>query len=331
MSLLKRTIGSIPRPMRYRLRYQWDKFAAGKRKKCLIYGNCQVRSLAKILASHQAFAEQYQILPIRTVYDILPSEIDTLLKCIEITDLLIYQPVKETYRSMPELSTKFLQGRLRPHALALGFPSLYFSAYSPEIFYLYNTAKQVYQGPASDYHNLYVFKSYLEGHAVQETLNTLSRSDLLDSNITEKILAANLAELESREQEHSLISISGFIREHYQTERLFHTMNHPSARVVEHLASSILKLIGLPESSPRSFPDILGHTFFNIHPAIYQHLRLRFANPPSAKITNEGVDLREMVERFFRFYDKTPAALEDFNTTKEYMSNANKLIYSQLH
>lgn len=316
------------RKLKNACKYYLKKVIPDRRQKCLIYGNCQTMALMNVLRSWPAFNDCYQILSIPPVFEIKQTDLNRLLEIIAAVDLFIYQPVSDQYRSIPQLSTNFLTSQLKQDCFTISFPSLYFAAYSPEIIYLRQENGTFHEGPAGDYHNLFVVKSYLSSKSVKETVSLLTSNSLFSPEISQQIAKSSLDELRKREE--TIVRVSDFIQEHYISRRLFHTMNHPSITILRFVALKVmeqLKLSNHPE--PHwifSGAELLNNSFFAIHPSLYQNLSLTFENPPHCTLMGQTMELHEMVECFFQFYDQNPQVIGDFERSKARFNRANMAI-----
>ena len=322
----------------YKIKYQIDKASSDSRKRCLIYGNCQVHSLAAALSSNPLFASTYKLSPIKTVHTLNREETSILLKYVKKTDLLIYQPVKRGYRAIPELSTNFLKAQMKPNAKAVAVPSMYFPVYSPEVFYLRGSAGEICPGPFGDYHNLFIYFAYVTGKTINKTLSIMTDGDLLNSEFSENNLNQAIKEMKRREQEHQLVVISDFIRQKYKEHRLFYTMNHPSKLIIHRVAFGIYQATNLLRSFSSSQVakasdqaiDSLNKKYFSIHPAIFKQLKLSFDYDSYTRLNREPIKSISVIERFFRFYDQGDWAIGNLDSTRKRMSYATQNLYDCL-
>ena len=87
---------------------------------------------------------------------------------------------------------------------------------------------------------------------------------------------------EEEKQAQSPIVCAPLLRELWQKEQLFITVNHPGRTLMFHMADSLLRLIGLgglPQAVRRAYTHPLEDFWLPIHPQVGALLGLPFASP----------------------------------------------------
>jgi hypothetical protein len=121
----------------------------------------------------------------------------------------------------------------------------------------------------------------------------------------------SLKELEKRElsifgSEKQLdIKVSKFIRDNYQKERLFHTVNHPSKPLFIYLGEAILDFLEIKDEIT-FYKDPLEHTVYPIYESHYQNLQLKFSNSSEYKIENQDYKPIKIIEKYLEYYREIP-------------------------
>src|SRR4051794_7429792 len=71
--------------------------AIGTRKKFGVFGNCQATAIASILADHEPFVSQFEIIPITPVYLMNAADLAALRNQMERFDVFLSQDVSGHY------------------------------------------------------------------------------------------------------------------------------------------------------------------------------------------------------------------------------------------
>lgn len=127
-------------------------------------------------------------------------------------------------------------------------PNTYFSGYHQHL--------QVVNAPhGRDTGCLATWALVRQGHSPQTVQDILLREDAFTEADVFALASAGLGELERREAEHAIdIPVSGYIRERWRSQMLFHTVNHPARSLLLHVANRIIDLLKarglLPSSTP---------------------------------------------------------------------------------
>jgi len=288
-------------------------------KKCMVYGNCQARPLARLLSVDKNFSKKYQIINYKPVYTIEGKDLYHLEKICKKIDLFIYQPIKTGYLDLYEIGTDFLKSLLTKDSISISFHSLYFDAYNPECIYIKRTDSEgVHQGPFGDYHNEILIQLYIDKLNYRDTVQYLRASKAKDPSSIEKNLDQSINELFRREQTKNIdIKIAQYIKDNYQQKRLFWTFNHPSNDILIHCSQEIIKRLGMNYSAnfckkKITSYELLDMTCFSIHPSIYETLNLSFNNPDVYYYKGQTFELNEVVKMFYIYYDNHPEVIEAY-------------------
>ena len=271
-------------------------------KKCLFYGNCQVEPLKEILSNSINFSDKYQIIPLPPVHLLDKSHVGDLEQKIALADLFVYQLVSDNYQGIEQFGTNYLCDRLSAEAQKIAIPGAYFTGYHPATINLKDAEGNKINEPC-DYHDVNLLYLFERDKTVAETVDILQQDNFYQSEYILNNLEITLNELRRREQTLD-INISNFIKQNYQKQKLFHTINHPNIAVLNHIAKTILKILDLPTnlSDKQDFTEALDFTDFPIYPAVANALNLQFSVPLQYKIKGEILDLKQAIELFFDFY-----------------------------
>lgn len=269
-----------------------------------IIGNCQAAPLSKILQLSERFNNRFAVQTFPAVHVAKPSDVDALhthLMSSEIKHVLT-QNVTEAYRGGIGLGTQTLRERHSYPGEFLTWPSIYFSGYNPELFYL-KDANKASVATEFDYHHRVIFNCYLGGETIEGTVRHLQRPDAqIASGLGVEAELSNLAKREALLG----VKVADFIRGHYQSSRLFWTFNHPSADVILNVAGQVLHLLGLANDLPSPATEILNNTIYPVLPAVRTLLGLQFGADDTVRIRNAEYSIEQVVGKYFHFYDSNP-------------------------
>ena len=269
-------------------------------KNCLLYGNCQIEPLQYILKNNSNFVSNYQFIDLEPVHLLTESDVEDLETKIARTDLFIYQLVSDNYQGIKQLGTNYLCDRLANKGKTIAIPGAYFTGYHPATINLKDGEGNKITEPC-DYHDVNLLYLFDKGKTVAETINIIQKEDFYQPQYIFDNLAETLDELRRRETELDL-NISDFIAQNYQQQKLFHTINHPGAVLLNYLADRILELLELPVSKQNPDYEVLDFTAFPIYPSVAKALKLDFTIKPQYRIKGEILSLQQAVELFFDFY-----------------------------
>lgn len=279
-------------------------------KKYTVYGNCQARIMPSVLNSSKVFKSMFQYVNVKTVHTITIEELDYYInEVLPQLDLFIFQPVSKKYNNNEQYSTDFLLSKLKPDAISISFPSCYFTGYTPEIKH----TKLVRDGinkDEFDYHDQNLIKYFLSEASPQPQDFILS-DKFYSEEFSLQVVEESLKELERREssifgsEKQIDIKVSKFIRDNYQKERLFHTVNHPSKPLFIYLGEAILDFLTIKDKVT-FFKDPLEHTVYPIYKSHYQNLKLNFDNFSEYKIQNQDYKPEDIIKKYIDYYQKIP-------------------------
>lgn len=214
------------------------------KKKILLIGNCQT-CVAQFLQTIPAFQAQYT-LELVEVFKPNPTS-----KTININDfdIIITQPILDTFENFPEFQTKNVISQIHPDnkIKIIMFPVCYFDFNFPFLesengAYKETSIEKIYSSNLSQY-------SYYE---------MVCDTKLLDYSIMIYRLNKSFTALENREEDAKhkfrsllnekcdfhFIKVSEFIRENFR-QNLFYTFNHPNKLLLSFIAYKILVCLGL--------------------------------------------------------------------------------------
>ncbi|GGH81505.1 hypothetical protein JOD43_001128 [Pullulanibacillus pueri] len=239
------------------------------KKKCLVYGNCQIDPIRQYLMSSKSFREAYTMIEVPPVHLCDPKTglNESQLKEIKDCDLFLYQKVSNTFG--PYLSTDYILKQLPDKCTTITFPVSYFTGYHPQF------AKGI-----KPYVDKNVVELLKEGKSDSEILSIISDENFYSAKELKTNVQASLNELKRRSSELD-VTLDNFIERHYQDVHLFFTLNHPNYHVIRYVAMKILSKIGLPA---KEIGYIVHHTDFRrhilpIYPSVMKQLNLTFAKP----------------------------------------------------
>jgi hypothetical protein len=216
----------------------------------LFHGNCQHYSLMKILNIKTHTIEHIPC------YETDISEYDMLYK-ITNADIIILQPISDTYRGKSHLSTKYILNHKRKETIAILFDSCYFNFYYPSLTYLYVNNTVVHE--PCDYHDKQVIEAFKQNISPDTFIKEyVSNPMLYDKSYLDTLAEESLKELERRgvnartkyctDESIHYISIVSFIKENYKKQLLFWSVNHPTKYIFHHISKEILQITGLSDS-----------------------------------------------------------------------------------
>ncbi len=214
------------------------------------HGNCQTRAMARMLRELDAGLE----IRGREVHTMpLPGALSDYRDDIAWADVIVTQPIAETYRDEPCLSLRWLREHKRPDARIAVFPSLFFRAYTPQVHYL-----PPLRAVAMPYHDAYLLRGYTLGRTPEAVAAELDDPGFIPAALVEREREAALAELRQREDRDCDIRASDLLRTSGGAGLLFHTPNHPGRDLLWRVLDRVLDGVGVGARPRRAGIDYLG-------------------------------------------------------------------------
>lgn len=233
-----------------------------KRELCIIHANCQGDPLVFLLQNSAAFSARYDIVKY-TNYTKEPVPSEALQKA----ELFVFQRLSEEWS---ELATEALLNQLNPRALALEIPNQLFMGYWP------------FWRPTGPINFSDTFLDHLvdKGLNHTEALHVCLRSPLEKMYDLEAIYNETIRR-EHEKQHSTIVRPVELVEKLWKQEKLFTTVNHPSPRLLVHVANGILRSLDMPEldqNIARQCPLCDDAFELPIHPRVGSFFGLAFAN-----------------------------------------------------
>lgn len=271
------------------------------KKKLVIIGNCQSLPLHKILSNLSPFKNYFDIRYFPPVHIASTKEVAELHSLLEKEPcLLITQRIQDTYRENIGLGTNYLNSIVNEKSSIITWPNMHWAGYHPDLFEFKKINHQKILGEF-DYHNILILWAYHSGLSIDECVDVLISKDFVCD--FEKNAMNCTQSLKTRERDLQ-ISVSDYIEEHFRDNRLFYTYNHPTNKVILHLAKKILAYLEInAQIDNTKHTPLMDGTFYQIHPSIYASLKLKFSWSDQNKIRGDFFSIFELVQRYYSFYD----------------------------
>ena len=227
-------------------------------KKMSIIGNCQADALSKFLLLNNNFNKNYKYIEVKPIYLMNENELNyfytyTLLEL----DLIIIQPINEDFNNI-KYSTKSILNNSKHDCISILIPSLYFDFYHPYLCYLNGEKSKIHE--PIDYHDKILIKLYLaykessNEEIIEKYMNIFKNELFINNSMCNDNLTLSLKNIEDRESNFKnyivnntkCISTYNFIKNNYQEQLLFYSVNHPSKYLLSYLSDEIFKYLNIP-------------------------------------------------------------------------------------
>ena len=255
------------------------------RPSCLIFGTCITRAFAYLLTQHSDFCRQYNLHSFSTDGGNQSlSEIGIPPELISTADVVIHHSEEWTDWGN-ERANKELISHISPNAKQISIPYPTFSAFWPfycsdnrscvENRYLSPMGKQI----SYPYGDSYVIKLLKSGMSAQEVVSHYTARDIADMVDLQKLFERNLEIIRGKDR-HTHVRFANFLEEHFQSRKLFRTINHISNESSLFIVNHILNELGLTQL-PRRLLDRHSEMIMHevpIHPSIIKFFDLKFVD-----------------------------------------------------
>ncbi|MBN2528889.1 MAG: hypothetical protein JXR76_21035 [Deltaproteobacteria bacterium] len=264
-----------------------------------IYGNCQSEVLAQTLLENPHFSDAWEEAPLPLVQRIGVEHVAAVPSVVAQLDLLIYQPFKSA--ALPSLSSDEVVKHLLPTSMAIGFPSLYFDGYFPQLASLTGVPS-----PLNRVHDYLAIDCFLRGGDVTDVVARLKDERLFKKAHAKRYFQGGIDELRKREKTHRLTAtISDFVDAYARKYKLFFQFNHPVKSLYQHVARQILNRLGIHESADVDLSDIGPEPTVVCPPlrSIYYHNQCQFdCEFDTYKVADERLSMVDVIERMYISY-----------------------------
>ena len=247
-----------------------------------IIGNCQAEALSNFLFSNNIFNKIYEYIQVKPIYLMNENELNyfytyTLLEL----DLIIIQPINDDFNGNIKYSTKSILNNIKQDCISILFPSLYFDFYHPYLCYLNGDNCKI-QEPI-DYHDKILIKLYLaykessNEEIIEKYMSIFNNEIFINNSMIYDNLTLSLLNIDERENNFKDYIVNNtkciycydFIKNNYQENLLFYSVNHPSKYLLSYLSDEILKYLNIPSEE---YPNNLD-PFNNLIIPIYNYLK----------------------------------------------------------
>ncbi len=290
-----------------------------------LYGSCHAEGLQKVLASNPQLGAHLEFVPFASVMEITEEGMGDLISTLPSLDLLIYQPTSTDYRGETFSSAHLLQ-HLRGVTRPLSFAYYHLELYQP---YILGPAPRF---PEADFEYLdYLTGAFLaRGLLDEEIAHQLLHFEEFEP-YAPALLAAALSELRTRENrildgDRPLdIRIADRVELAFRTQRLGHTVNHPTSTVFRWLADDIAVQVSqmldldLECAEPRDV-DPLAETSFFAPPFVRRAFEMSFDDPEIVSLGGQHFSLRDYISGQRAYFKNVDEAM--FWDRVEEMSSA---------
>ncbi|SOB59565.1 conserved protein of unknown function [Pseudodesulfovibrio profundus] len=226
---------------------------------CILHANCQGEPLLARLNASPEFTDQYEC---RIITNYTREAIPDGL--LERCDLFLYQYLNANWG---ELASDTLLGKLKTDCKSLCIPNMFFAGYWP----FWNGK------PGFNYRCTHLDDIINMGLPDEETVLLYLRSNLSQKFDLNALLHQTIAQEQQREA-HTPIKYVDIIENEHGQHRLFNTVNHPNARLMDHAATEVLRHLGMTPPD-RAVLDALGDPFPEFEQPINPHIAAHFGWP----------------------------------------------------
>lgn len=229
---------------------------------CILQANCQGDALKILLEQTPSFNKYFSIAQYYNYKKtVIPD--DAITKC----SIFLHQYLGPEWQDNYSVR---LRQRLSGNCQAIQIPNMFFKGYWPNWT---NKSDDI------DFADDLLENMISMGLSPGEILHLYLKADeaLLGNTIE---IAEDSLKIEEEKESSSLIKCSHIIRERWQKEQLFITVNHPGNVLFFHVAERVLDLLGLgrlPGSVRNGFRNPQDDFWLPIHPALASLSHLPFA------------------------------------------------------
>ena len=259
----------------------------GERPLGLVYGNCQAEALRVLLDASPTFP--WQLVRMPPVHELTADDLGPLRRLLSVSTLLVAQPVKDGYRSLP-LGVGEVTQELAPGSQVVRWPVVFYTGLFPWQA-LVRVADDV-DPPGVPYHDL----------------RTLTGRTPVEPDLA-AVAERSVDELARRER-HTDVGVADLVRG--AGAGAVHTVNHPGNELMIALAQRVQAAVGAPRDAVDPGRVLLGAVRSPLEAGVLAALEL---DPSLARedwlIGGEPVDPASIVEVQRAWYAQRPDAVAE--------------------
>lgn len=208
----------------------------------LFFGNCQIYAIKQILNLGTSYTQK--------LVECFSTNVDkfTFTRFIQTSNIIITQPISDTYRDVDYLSTRYILQHVNKFCRVFIVDSCHFDYYYFDLTYK-TSNNRILEYP-SHYHYNGLIDCYKENLPHEHFLiNYVNNESLKTSEQLDAIANNSLGELRRRNVENknkythqniTFITTADFIQEHYKETLLFYSMNHPTKYLFHFICDQLL-------------------------------------------------------------------------------------------
>jgi hypothetical protein len=263
----------------------------GKRL-CIVYGNCQADALRRTLLGSPEFARTWTTARLPGVHEVESGDVPALRRLFGRADLVITQQVRDDYRQLP-LGTAQVLAHVPASAQVLRYPSMYYEGLHPYHVYVHATGELGTPAPLTEgYHDLRHLYAASRGWDLDDAAAWL-REFVGDATAVTRMAQTSLEQLIQRGGEtdgpigHVVSALGG---------ASFHTVNHPSNRVLHESARAL-----------DCTTELLGLTRAPVDPTVLRALGHEVEDEtPGWTVNGRRIGQQDVLAAHLEFYARRP-------------------------
>lgn len=222
-------------------------------KKVVTYGNCQVRNVVRILATHPSLNKEYDFENALNIgnFLVIKTGSDLPYQDIETADLFIYQPTADKHGIY---ATSAILKHIKPSCKTISFPYIYNYAFWEVLTFADGDYAVGHSGMRYAHLNHKPITRLKDQGISFETIRQMIESKRFDWDFetrykdTQTILREKEAECD--------VKVADFIDLHHRDTLLFYTQNHVTRFLLKHVADQMVLILG---ENPSLFPENIPH------------------------------------------------------------------------
>lgn len=241
-------------------------------KKIVIYGNCQLGAIYRVLKDK--YVGKYDITMITNFKLIWEKKM--IPNDFLFADILIYQPL---YSHGIYNTENIINNMCKNDCQKISISYLFFTGYYPDYFKNnIDNAKTISQKLPYGLFP-YGMKSLTDQkyELPSKIIENSKTHDFIEKSLITHQLQRSLEKLYEKEQ-YVDIKCADYISENYKKIKLFHTVDHPTNILLQKIIDDITILLNEQKIELLQYDELLKDVSIPIYPCVYDTLQLKFEN-----------------------------------------------------
>lgn len=274
-----------------------------KRKTIVLYGNCHIEAIGKMLIQSENFNEKYILEPTLPIYKIKTKEYFNN-KIFRECDIFIHQSIQISNIYGKEYASENIIKLLKQDCIIISIPNVYHlpTCFFPQ-YYSENEFKRK-DNVTIFFRDKLIDELYIKGYAIKNIQKEYIDENLYNEKKMKEDFSVFIEKIIKREQEWD-IKVSEFILHNYKKSQLFFDPNHPTPHFLKYITKKCLEILDvkIADSEIKNMKEIKLDSYeMPICKSVKKCFGISYDNKiirqSGIKLYNKEMDIKEYIKQY---------------------------------